>query len=800
LAFVGGPPAFVEKGAIDSIWHRENAWARLDESGWPPGFNFAKLGGAVLAAGASMAQIPETIVESVRERVDIVDLIGRHVTLKRVGKQWRGLCPFHGEKTPSFYVDPLRKSFKCFGCGEWGDAIDFLRKSEGKSFVEAVRTIGEALGLAMPAASFRGSASNEDETVARRDQAFAILRATRDLYCRVLRDDAAGARAREYQRSRQISDELAELFSLGYAPHPNESGWDLLARTLTERGFSLDLAQELGLVVRSERSGKVYDRFRGRWMFPIVMPGGAVAGFSGRILPEFAHDDEGEKVAKYVNSPESLVYKKSDLLYGLHVAGPGIRARSRVILVEGNVDVLAMHRAGFGETVAPLGTALTTAQCDRLTRFADTAVLCFDGDKAGLAAMWKSIPMLLDAGFEVRVAPLPEGEDPDSVDPERLKAVLERPMPALLWVLRRMVASGVTASPDAKDRALRVFIPLLGKIARAEVRAEYMDLAANLLQVPRVRISNLVATTSQESAQAQRANRGPGSERAAPRREIASEQGEQHAWPDEFGPPSSALVEIQDWPMPESSVQTWPSRNDVPSRASPSYSAAYSQPFARSGRDFGGQRNAHGSERGAPWKQDRPGFGTDARKSGPWRAGSDFRPQNERYAQRMMGPPAAAFQPAPRKSQWPQGELVLTSLLVDRPELASLAEEAEIRKFVRDPRLSPILHAVLDAALQGERQPSEGELLALVDQAAHRDLHDRVFAGNYIEIEDPRRQLEEGVRLCARALIDEEIVRIDHESQIARETGDEPRLRELQLRRVALRQRQAELRGFTSTV
>jgi DNA primase len=630
-----------------------------------------------------MPTIPDHTLEDIRERVDMVELIGRHVGLKRSGKQFKGLCPFHREKTPSFYVDPNRKSYKCFGCGEWGDAIDFLRKVEGKGFVEAVRTLAGMTGVALPRQDERQVAqARERET--QRDRAYTLNALAERTYREILSTAQEGAAGREYLAERGISEDTAELFKLGYAPAPTEAGWDRLAREIQAAKLPVELAEQLGLVARSERTGNLYDRFRGRLMFPIALPGGAVIGFSGRVVPRFAVDDNGEKAPKYVNSPESLLYKKSRSLFGLDIATAQIRTKRRVILVEGNVDVVMMHQRGYGETVAPLGTALTAEQCELLARFADIAILCFDGDRAGAKAMRAALPVLLDAGIEPRVVPLAEGEDPDSADPATLAARLERPVPGLEWFMRRMVAAGATESIDAQSRAVRALVPLLKRVRGRDVRGDYAVLAANLLNVPTRRIWSAI-------------ERGAG------------------------GPPGDAG--------------------------------------------------------GSPGPNAREGRGN--------RTNSDFHPPSS-------VPHSAPMRPQPL----PRGQLAVTALLIDRPEVARVAERAGALDKVQDARLAPILRRVIEAALGGESQPSEGALLDLTeaDPRLHRFLHQRVFAGSYLDADDPQALLDQALMQCGREAIEAEIARIETESVHARQLGDEELLRKLQLEKVQLRKQQAELR------
>jgi DNA primase len=447
-----------------------------------------------------MAGIPDEKLQELRDRIDIVELVSRYVGLKRSGKNFSACCPFHSERTPSFYVNPERRSYKCFGCGVWGDGLEFVMRVEGKSFIEAARQLADMFGVQLPTLH-ASSATAAQQT--EKDEAYAILRASAELYREILLRGEEGQLGRLYQEKRGITADTAEAFQLGYAPAPAEAGWDRLTRHLQSKRLSLQIAEKLGLVARSERTENYYDKFRGRLMFPIIQPGGTIIAFSGRILPEYAHEEGREVDApKYMNSPESMLYTKGKTLFGLHLAGQPMRRANRAILVEGNVDVVAMHQRGHAETVAPLGTALTAPQVALIARFTDSVVLCFDGDNAGRKAAKAAIPLLLDAGIDARIVPLGDGEDPDTTDPVRLKALLEQPSSALEWYMRQMVAAGARDSIDAQDRALSALAPLLARVKRDGARQLYIDRAAKLLGLPSGRISSALTSSGQQGSRA----------------------------------------------------------------------------------------------------------------------------------------------------------------------------------------------------------------------------------------------------------------------------------------------------------
>jgi DNA primase len=451
-----------------------------------------------------MASIPDDKVQEVRDRADIVDLVGRYVDLRRSGRNYTGLCPFHQERTPSFNVNPERKGYKCFGCGAGGDALRFVMEIEGHSFPEAVRKLAELYGVHLGDAHAAVGKDRRREN--EKDEAYALMSLATELYETVI-TGPEGAAGRAYLEHRAIAPEVARTFRLGYAPAPAEAGWDRLAREIEARGRSTELAERLGLIGRSSRTGSAYDRFRGRLMFPVVAPGGEVIAFSGRIVPPHDADEhDGRPPPKYVNSSESLLFSKSKSLYALALARPAFRESRRAILVEGNIDVVRLHQWGHTETVAPLGTALTPEQARLLARFCDQVIMCFDGDKAGKKAAWAALPHLLEADLDVRMVLLDDGEDPDSVGPDRFAALLARPKPALVQMMER-IANRAQDAVDARARGLDRVVPLIAKVPRESARSLYADRAAELFRLPRSRVASALRA----------AMRGP--EAAAPARE-----------------------------------------------------------------------------------------------------------------------------------------------------------------------------------------------------------------------------------------------------------------------------------------
>lgn len=426
---------------------------------------------------------PQTI-ELVRERTDIVALVQESVpTLKRRGRSFSGLCPFHNEKSPSFHVNPERGFFHCFGCKESGSAIDFVMKLEGLTFPEAVRALAERAGVEVEEER-KGDRTEVDRQKRLKDDLYGVNQLAAVYFEKMLRehpdrrfaldelarrglkpswDAALGAEAPlvadETKATFGPIDDTLQAFRIGYAP----SGWDGLATFLKQQGISPLVGEQTGLLVpRSSGSGH-YDRFRHRLMFAVVDPQGRVVAFSGRALaptPQMLADKpDAEKPAKYINSPESPVYSKGHALFGLFQARHAIRSAEQAIVVEGNFDVVSLHAKGFTNVVAPLGTAFTVDQAKLLCRFAPTCLVLFDGDAAGRKAIRHSRGPLRDAGVSARVAILPEGVDPDDLvrtrGPTALTDVLARATGLLEFLIEDALEAGF-GEADMREKAARV--------------------------------------------------------------------------------------------------------------------------------------------------------------------------------------------------------------------------------------------------------------------------------------------------------------------------------------------------------
>jgi len=442
--------------------------------------------------------IPEDRIEEIRNRVNIVDLVSEYVTLKKAGRNYLGLCPFHKEKTPSFTVNAEKQIYHCFGCGEGGNAFSFLMKISNLTFPEAVRHLAGKSGVALPSREFT------PEEKSHRDLREILIRANRlaaAYYEKTLRS-AAGARGREYLEKRGIRPDVVETFRLGYAPE----GWRGLRDHLQREKISLKHAEQAGLLV-ARGDGDGYDRFRGRLMFPIEDINGSVVAFGGRII--------GDGEPKYLNSPESAVYVKGRNLYGLSRAKHAIRKDETLIIVEGYFDLLALWNAGLSNVVATLGTALTREQVDLIRRYTGSVAVTFDTDAGGKAALERSMSLFLERGLKAKAVVLPEGKDPDEfVSRHGRDAFLEeiRRARALVdYYIDEVIGTG--RSLDERRDAWKAALPFMAGIADPVERGQFMQRVAERLGVDeglvRREVSRLEAAQRQPESPPARRTTGP---------------------------------------------------------------------------------------------------------------------------------------------------------------------------------------------------------------------------------------------------------------------------------------------------
>ena len=426
-----------------------------------------------------MALFTKDTIDRVRDAVDMVHLVSEKTDLRRVGSRWTGLCPFHDERTPSFSVNAEEKLYYCFGCGEGGDAFKFVQQTEGLDFQEAVELLAERSGVQVE--------RQEDDPRAeqrrrRRERLHALLDRAASFYAKYLREAGEAGRAREYLASRGLSDEVLAEFRVGYSP----SAWDRMLLGARQSGFSEEELVAAGLAQRG-RGGGLYDRFRGRIMFPLADARGRVLGFGARQMAE----DRGPK---YLNTSENDLYHKGRQLFGIDVARKEAMRSGRFVVVEGYTDVLALHQAGIREAVAIMGTAMTQEQLAELAKVGDsnrrgTVFLALDADRAGREAMLRAARLAEDRGVDLRVVDMPEGTDPaDLVNQDGADAFqkrMDRAVPMIEFQVRRVLADADLDTPSGRDQALGEARKLISAVPeRTATRDALVREAADRLDVP----------------------------------------------------------------------------------------------------------------------------------------------------------------------------------------------------------------------------------------------------------------------------------------------------------------------------
>ncbi|MFQ5876713.1 MAG: DNA primase [Acidobacteriota bacterium] len=466
-------------------------------------------------------------VEAVRASASLHEIVAEFVALKRSGSRYRGLCPFHTEKTPSFYVDADKQLFYCFGCGAGGDVFKFLMLHEKLEFPEALRLLAARCGIPLP--SFGPRQSSE------RREVLEVNRLALGYFRDGLRGPA-GETARRYLAKRGISGQTLEAFRIGYAP----AGWTGLKARLAR---SLQLRAEergvlAGVLARHPETGRTYDRFRDRIIFPILNLSEEAVGFGARVI------EEGEP--KYLNSPETAAFSKGDNLYGLLQAREGIRREGHVILVEGYMDVVTLHQAGIVEAVATLGTGFTAGHVRLLKRFTDRVMVSFDPDAAGKAAARRSIQVLLENGFEVEVVSLPPGRDPDLYVRERgaeqYRARLREAKPYIEYLAREAASRIDLGSSRGKVDALNEVLPFLARLDNPVRRAGQVEMLACVLGIE----DRLILQELKEAVHERRRRIDPGAVDYAARPVSEVESRLVRALMDSDTARESVLAELQD--------------------------------------------------------------------------------------------------------------------------------------------------------------------------------------------------------------------------------------------------------------
>lgn len=427
--------------------------------------------------------IPDAVIDEVRHRGDLVEIVSEYTRLKRSGRTFRGPCPLHGGSGPNFSVDPSKNVFKCFTCGEAGDIFSFPMKHLGMDFLDAVRFVAARAGVEIPERQERRPEDDPNRRL------YEVNDFAAEWFRRRLWDDAEGKKAREYLEGRGIGRKAAERFGLGWAPEE----WSAFGDAARKQGISNELLLSLGLVKESQKGNREpYDAFRGRIIFPIEDLGGRVVAFGGRILGRAE-----EHIPKYLNSPETPVYHKGDLLYGLGWSRGAIRKAEATLVVEGYMDYVSLAAHGVENAVAPLGTAMTEAQAELIGRYAPRAILLYDSDRAGLKATFRSGDELLRAGVEVLVATLPEGEDPDSLVRARGEAALRRYLDDAVDVLERKMQilerKGFFTSIAGTRRAIDALMPTIRAASDEVLRGVYLRRLSEKTGVPQDTLHKEVA-------------------------------------------------------------------------------------------------------------------------------------------------------------------------------------------------------------------------------------------------------------------------------------------------------------------
>lgn len=425
--------------------------------------------------------IPEEYIEEIRSRTDIVELVGEYVRLKQRGNNFIGLCPFHTEKTPSFNVNPSLGIFKCFGCGEGGNGFSFMMKIENLSYPESIRLLAERTGVTLPEKEEDTQKYSEGESI------YHALRFAGRFFYDSLTTNEEGKDALEYLAGRGFTEKTIKKYGLGYALDQ----WDALIQAATKKHISPEILEKAGLIIQRNESDGHYDRYRGRITFPIFSHIGKIIGFGGRIMKT------AENQAKYINSPETQVYHKSKVLYGLYQGKNSIRKRGELILVEGYTDVLALHQAGIEYAVASSGTALTQDQVQLIKRYAQRVLVLYDADSAGANAALRGIDLLLTNGVSVYGLGLPEGEDPDSFVKEHGGPVFEEyvekhKMDFVSFMHAHAKKQGQLSTPEGEARLTRKVIETIANMPDPSMYDPFVRKASHVLDIPDIRLFEIL--------------------------------------------------------------------------------------------------------------------------------------------------------------------------------------------------------------------------------------------------------------------------------------------------------------------
>lgn len=414
-----------------------------------------------------LARYSDEFINNLKENVDIVDLISDYLELKKSGNRYKGLCPFHSENTPSFFVNPDNNFYHCFGCGAGGDAINFVMEIENLTFIESVKLLAEKSGMELPDLSDR-----QRHMYKEREQLFSINKLAARFYNYILTDKKIGERAVKYLKDRGFNDSDIDKFMLGYAADE----WNLLFNYLKKKGFDISLIKKAGLISEGKNNSH-YDKFRNRVIFPIFNNRGEVIAFGGRIL-----DKEDSFGPKYLNSPETPIFSKKKNLYGLHLAKDSIRKENSCIIMEGYTDVIQAHKNGFQNSIASLGTAFTEEQAKLIKRYAENAFIAYDADTAGNKATLRGLDILSSTGINVKVIELEEGTDPDELlknkGADHFKKHLKEAINLVDFKINMIIKNKDLSDPGLRLKVLKSIIKLISEIEDDLKREIYLERAA----------------------------------------------------------------------------------------------------------------------------------------------------------------------------------------------------------------------------------------------------------------------------------------------------------------------------------
>lgn len=415
-----------------------------------------------------------TPVEEIKQRLDIVDYIGEILPLRQAGQSFKGKCPFHNERTPSFMVSREKGTWHCFGCGKGGDVFAFVQEHEGIEFAEALRMLAKRTGVVLQ--------PRDPQAASEAGQIKDVLRWVTRYWQEVLRKSAEAEEARAYVQHRGLDDHTQDLFALGFAP----SGWDATYVALRKKGFSDADILKSGLTIFNETRRTYFDRFRGRVMFPIADAHGDVVGFTGRILKDQVGKN-GVPLAKYINSPQTIVYNKSGVLYGFDKARAAIKKTGVAVIVEGNMDCITSHQFGVENVVAVSGTALTAEQVMMLKKVAKKLVFAFDQDAAGAQAILRGLDHALQSGLDLAILRLPFGKDPDELirkDRAAWEKAIADARPVMEYFFATLTADKDLMNINDKKQLVRELLPILAKSGDPVEQSHYLDKLADLVHVP----------------------------------------------------------------------------------------------------------------------------------------------------------------------------------------------------------------------------------------------------------------------------------------------------------------------------